>query len=559
MANEKSKAEQYRDERKARIAKAAKKNAKGMEKRNGVKKAVGKVISIILVVAIALGAVGAFLNSFGVWDRTMIIGSVGADKIKVTAAEYEYYYYTAYNNLVNTISQQQSYYGYSSYEFDTTLPPDKQTSSYTDPETGEQMSWDQFLSENAVNQIKMMKTLYKEAVDKGYKLDDADEKTIDEEIQTIRDRAAQMGDGENGRKFSTSAYIRYTMGPYSEGFLRKIWKEQLIVSKYQNGMVDDKLAGYSQEEIDKVYNEDKTAYDFVDFCMYTFSAEAETEDAETTAPKTDPKKDADAFFAAITDEASFYAKAKELNKDDASYDAKGETNRKMMLKSDLSGLSEDAINWLFNAGTKAGSKKLVADEASGSYTVFLLTKPMYQAKTVSVRHILFMTVDQSTGEPLAADKKAEAKQKADDALNKYNSGEKTEDSFAALATELTEDTGSQSTGGLYEDFQFGKMVYNFSEWSYDAARKPGDVGIVETEYGYHVMYFVGTADTNYYDASIRESKGQEEAQTELENLVEDTSISFWFKSFGQKQAHKKVVKKLTTMLQLQSNSANYSY
>ena len=34
MANEKSKAEQYRDERKARIAETAKKNAKNMEKKN---------------------------------------------------------------------------------------------------------------------------------------------------------------------------------------------------------------------------------------------------------------------------------------------------------------------------------------------------------------------------------------------------------------------------------------------------------------------------------------------------------------------------------------------
>ena len=38
MANEKSKAEQYCDERKARIAEAAKKNAKNMEKKNTAKK-----------------------------------------------------------------------------------------------------------------------------------------------------------------------------------------------------------------------------------------------------------------------------------------------------------------------------------------------------------------------------------------------------------------------------------------------------------------------------------------------------------------------------------------
>jgi len=36
------------------------------------------------------------------------------------------------------------------------------------------------------------------------------------------------------------------------------------------------------------------------------------------------------------------------------------------------------------------------------------------------------------------------------------------------------------------------MAATFEDWSYDAARKPGDTGIVQTEYGYHVMYFVKT-------------------------------------------------------------------
>ena len=62
MANEKSKAEQYRDERKARIAKSAKKNAHSMEKRNTVKKITGKVISIVHCAVIVLGIVGFSLN-----------------------------------------------------------------------------------------------------------------------------------------------------------------------------------------------------------------------------------------------------------------------------------------------------------------------------------------------------------------------------------------------------------------------------------------------------------------------------------------------------------------
>ena len=35
------------------------------------------------------------------------------------------------------------------------------------------------------------------------------------------------------------------------------------------------------------------------------------------------------------------------------------------------------------------------------------------------------------------------------------------------------------------------MVTNFNDWIFDASRKPGDTGIVESDYGYHIIYFVG--------------------------------------------------------------------
>lgn len=569
MANEKSKAEQYRDERKERIAKAAKKNAKGMEKRNAAKKAAGKVISIILVAAIVLGAVGAFLNTFGVWDRTIVIGSVGDEKLKVTAAEYEYYYYTMYNTLMNQISQEQSYYGYSSLEFDPSLPIDKQTTSYTDPETNEQKSWELYLHDITVSRLKAMEICYNEAVKAGYKLDDADKETIKSQIEDIRQKGKDMSKSENGRAYSLNAYVRFTMGPYNEHFLKKIMEQQILVSKYQKDMLSKNAEAYPQADIDKVYNEDKTAYDFVDFCMYQFTKEtveaAENEKEDATAKRqaaadAETKKKADAFFAAITNEDSFYAKATELNKETADYDAKNATSRKMLLKSDLSGsLSEDAVKWLFSSAAKAGEKKMFTDADKGTYTIILLTKPMYQAKTVSVRHMLFMTVDSSTGEALSDEEKAAKKKAADDALKKWQDGDKTEDSFAELATELTEDTGSQSTGGLYEDFRFGKMVYPFSAWAYDSARKPGDAAIVETQYGYHVMYFVGASDSNYYDDAIRNEKATDDTNDQLEKLIEDVKVNFNLKSFGLKQARKKVIKKLTTLLQLQSQNQQSSY
>ena len=38
------------------------------------------------------------------------------------------------------------------------------------------------------------------------------------------------------------------------------------------------------------------------------------------------------------------------------------------------------------------------------------------------------------------------------------------------------------------------MVVAFNDWCFDESRKPGDSGLVRTEFGYHIMYFVGAEE-----------------------------------------------------------------
>ena len=45
------------------------------------------------------------------------------------------------------------------------------------------------------------------------------------------------------------------------------------------------------------------------------------------------------------------------------------------------------------------------------------------------------------------------------------------------------------------------MVAAFNDWCFDSSRQPGDTGIVETDYGYHIMYFVGT-DLPYWQVKV---------------------------------------------------------
>ncbi len=82
-------------------------------------------------------------------------------------------------------------------------------------------------------------------------------------------------------------------------------------------------------------------------------------------------------------------------------------------------------------------------------------------------------------------------EEAEKLLEQWKQGEATEESFAKLANEHSEDGGSNTTGGLYTDITpTTNFVPNFLNWSIDENRQVGDTGIVESPYGYHIMYYV---------------------------------------------------------------------
>ncbi len=106
---------------------------------------------------------------------------------------------------------------------------------------------------------------------------------------------------------------------------------------------------------------------------------------------------------------------------------------------------------------------------------------------------------------------------AQEILDTWLAGEKTEESFAALATEKTEDPGSQATGGLYQQVYEGQMVQPFNDWCFDASRQYGDYDLVQTSYGYHVMFFVKSEPVwTYYAES--DWKNEQSAKL-LEDIV----------------------------------------
>ena len=116
--------------------------------------------------------------------------------------------------------------------------------------------------------------------------------------------------------------------------------------------------------------------------------------------------------------------------------------------------------------------------------------------TVDARHILIMPKGGTKSEDgttvTYSDAEWEAcRVEAQKLLDQYLAGEKTEAAFGELANAHSEDqNGKVTNGGLYSDIYLGQMVQPFQEWIFDSSRQYGDTGLVKTQYGYHVMYFV---------------------------------------------------------------------
>ena len=139
---------------------------------------------------------------------------------------------------------------------------------------------------------------------------------------------------------------------------------------------------------------------------------------------------------------------------------------------------------------------------------------------VDVRHILIMPEGGTVGEDgytvtYTEEEWAAAEQKAQEILDLWLAGGKTEDSFAELANEYTHDGNDADydgvpDGGLYTNVYKGQMVAEFEDWCFDAVRVTGDTGLVKTTYGWHVMYFVDSRPVwkTYAESSLLSAESQ---------------------------------------------------
>lgn len=471
MANstEKTKAEIYREERKRRLAKQKKKMQKMTPQKAKRKKVVKRVILSFVAVVLVLVLSAGIVFATGIPNRYLTAMTVGDHNI--TVAEYNFYYYTSYQSFLSQYGEYASMFG-----LDTTKSLDSQNCAMS---TG---TWADYFAEQATEQIKKNMVLIDAAKEENITLNEEDKAQIEVFMTALKEQSRQQKVPVT-KMFGKGA---------TEQSIREAYTNYTLALRY--GTYKRSTYTYDDAALQAEYEANKDTYDVSTYRTYavTSTAADDADEATKEAAMKEAKKKADDMLAKITDEKSF-AEQVRLSIDDEqqkeTYKDDDATLRVDQVKSTIANSSQELADWLFSTSRKTGDKTVA--ETDKSYVIAYMVTPVHRQeyKTVNVRHVL-SAINDTTDD-------AAAKQKADDILAEFNAGDKSEDSFAKLATEKTDDTGSAANGGLYSNVKKGDMVTEFNDWCFDPSRKAADTAVVKTDYGYHVMYFVGYGEPQW--------------------------------------------------------------
>ena len=513
---EKSQAELYREERKKRIDSAAKKKAKKNPKAAKAKRVAAKVIGIVLAVAIVLGAAYAVLNFFGVPQKVLTAATIGDEKVSV--AKYNFYYMDLYMSVQQTSSQYDSQYGdgygamYTGYDSSLT-PMEQEYPEELEGYEGEgNPTWADYFRINTLNSLQSYLAYADMAREAGLTLTEDEQAEIDEQIKSLRSTA-------ESNDYSLNRWLTRLYGKgVNEDLLREVLEERYLASNYAQQKSEELTDAVTDDEINAEYTENIADYAELSVSLFTVSADTssisedateEEQEAARTEAMAEAKSEADRYAAQVTDAATLLEQAQAYN---STATESGVTQTDVTASSLESSYGTNVRDWVLADGRAVGDVGVV--ESDNGYTVIYMAELPHQdtTKPVDVRHILIQfeteTDDEGNTVELTDEQKATYYTQAEEIYQQFQENP-TEENFATLANENSDDPGSNENGGLYEDVQPGEMAEAFDNWIFDPARKPGDSGIVETEIGYHIMYYVGNDNEEVWKSTVRTALANE--------------------------------------------------
>lgn len=455
---------------------------------------------------------------------------------EVSSVELNYFFIDTVNDYINQFGE------YASYLLDTTTPLNKQV---IDKESGETLA--DSLLKAAESTLKRTYALYDLAMEKGFKLDEEDEKAIDTLVTNMEFYAMYYGYGD---------VKSYLQGIYGNGSEVESYKEyqriNLIADRYYAEYAE--TLDYNDEQIreyeagkdgegenakDRFHNFSSVTYSYYYVACNKWAPEKDDKGnkIEYTADQLKEAREkakaaAEALAAGKFEDLAAFDKAigeMEINKDEKTKPTASRFEDQLVPQVS----HNDVREWLISKDLKEGDLTVIENstgegdkkEVKGYYVVRFGSLDENRFNLKDVRHILIKfeggKYNSTTGQTTFTDaEKKAALEKAEKIYNEWVKSGASEEDFKDLVEEHSGDTASVEDGGLYENVYPGQMVEKFEDFCYDENRKAGDHGIVESTYGYHIMFFVGDSDVTYRDFMIKAELRADELEEWLDDLVE---------------------------------------
>lgn len=525
-------------------------------------------VAIIVVAVLLVGCVAlSVISEGGYLLRWTTVAE--SENYSVSGTMLSYYFYSNYNYFLNQYGSIASYMGL------TTGSSLKNQAYGDDGET-----WFDYFMDSVVSEIEQILVYCEEADRRGIKLDDDDYADIDEAIESLKEAAAEYG-------YTTAGYISGMYGTgVKESDIRRALELSQLASKASQTVSEEFTDGVTEDEINTYYNENPA--DFLTAAMLNYSVSITKPDdgEDTTEYDADVKaarefaetlkacktveefkktvlehiaedefdeiyedESEDYVATELPDEATLAERKKAIvaNAIELALAGKSATETtetataevllskvEVELTSTLTEELEDLVNdsvawtddeddkeclWASDDARKVGDTAVFDDAddeeaTSCTVTACMLTETMHrdESATRNVGHILFSFDDYSSEEA--------AKAKAEEILERIKDG-LTRESFETTANEYTADSSV-----FYENVVPGQMLTNFNDWLFDEERVEGDTGIVETTYGYHVMYYLGEdTEVPVWKANGRTLVANEKYETWYESAKESYKIT----------------------------------
>ena len=505
------------------------------EKAEAKKLKVSSILFAVLMIAILVTSLTLMVikgvQGSGMIQKNTIAATIGDHKIDSVVMNY---YYT--DTVSNTYNEWYSMYGSDTATFvslmqlDVSLPLDEQ------PHPEGNGTWADYFMDIALERARADYIMYDAAMEAGYTLSAEDSINLESTVNYKDLYAMSAGYTE------TDDYMVAVYGP---GASRDSYHDYAEISAIASAYYNDynETLTYTDADI-QAYQEGKeinyNSYSYASYYLsYSkFLAEDVTEPTseQINAASALAKVEAEKLLGATTvEELDAAIAGLPVNAESTSAASTKNTN---VLYPSVNSVIRD---WVADTARQENDIEVIANEITttdedghetvtinGYYIVLFQSASDNAQPMANVRHLLVTfeggTQDENGTTVYSDEEKAAAKAEADGYLETWKNGDATEESFIELVQQYSMDS-SATEGGLFEDIHpASAYVPNFLNWSIDPARKAGDTDVIETEYGYHVMYYVGDDEMTYRDYMIVEEMRDTDLGNWYTEIVESVSI-----------------------------------